>query len=156
MQYVELHCKSNFTFLQGASHPDELVERQENTWKPILDWVEEMFDARLRLTAGVMPIPQERAAIDRLQAPMHAMSDFHLTGFHDMVALSGSYAIALAAAAGQFPVESLWSASRVDENWQIEQWGEDSEAKREAENKKVGFLHATELFSAAGKISLTS
>jgi error-prone DNA polymerase len=27
MQYVELHCKSNFSFLQGASHPDELVER---------------------------------------------------------------------------------------------------------------------------------
>ncbi|TWU57179.1 error-prone DNA polymerase [Rubripirellula reticaptiva] len=27
MQYAELHCKSNFTFLEGASHPDELVER---------------------------------------------------------------------------------------------------------------------------------
>lgn len=27
MQYVELHCKSNFSFLSGASHPDELVER---------------------------------------------------------------------------------------------------------------------------------
>ncbi len=25
--YVELHCKSNFSFLEGASHPDELVER---------------------------------------------------------------------------------------------------------------------------------
>ena len=23
--YVELHCKSNFSFLEGASHPDELV-----------------------------------------------------------------------------------------------------------------------------------
>ncbi len=27
VQYVELHCKSNFSFLEGASHPDELVER---------------------------------------------------------------------------------------------------------------------------------
>lgn len=27
MKYVELHCKSNFSFLEGASHPDELVER---------------------------------------------------------------------------------------------------------------------------------
>ena len=25
--YVELHCRSNFTFLSGASHPEELVER---------------------------------------------------------------------------------------------------------------------------------
>ena len=27
MQYVELHCKSNFSFLRGASHPHELVEQ---------------------------------------------------------------------------------------------------------------------------------
>jgi len=27
MRYVELHCKSNFSFLRGASHPDELVLR---------------------------------------------------------------------------------------------------------------------------------
>jgi len=26
VRYVELHCKSNFSFLEGASHPDELVE----------------------------------------------------------------------------------------------------------------------------------
>ena len=25
MRYVELHCKTNFSFLEGASHPDELV-----------------------------------------------------------------------------------------------------------------------------------
>ncbi len=27
MRYAELHCVSNFTFLRGASHPEELVER---------------------------------------------------------------------------------------------------------------------------------
>jgi error-prone DNA polymerase len=27
MQYVELHCRSNFSFLEAASHPDELVGR---------------------------------------------------------------------------------------------------------------------------------
>ena len=27
MSYAELHCSSNFTFLEGASHPHELVER---------------------------------------------------------------------------------------------------------------------------------
>src|SRR6478736_7742728 len=25
--YAELHCRSNFSFLQGASHPEELVQR---------------------------------------------------------------------------------------------------------------------------------
>ncbi|MCH8503104.1 MAG: PHP domain-containing protein, partial [Ectothiorhodospiraceae bacterium] len=27
MSYAELHCISNYTFLRGASHPHELVER---------------------------------------------------------------------------------------------------------------------------------
>ena len=27
MEYAELHCLSNFTFLRGASHPEELVGR---------------------------------------------------------------------------------------------------------------------------------
>src|SRR5262245_1592020 len=25
VRYAELHCKTNFSFLEGASHPDELV-----------------------------------------------------------------------------------------------------------------------------------
>src|SRR6478752_5727264 len=25
--YAELHCRTNFSFLEGASHPDELVKR---------------------------------------------------------------------------------------------------------------------------------
>src|SRR5262245_52512144 len=27
MRYAELHCKTNFSFLEGASHGEELVER---------------------------------------------------------------------------------------------------------------------------------
>src|SRR5262245_40167595 len=27
VRYAELHCKTNFSFLRGASHPDELVNR---------------------------------------------------------------------------------------------------------------------------------
>src|SRR5215212_4641699 len=27
MRYTELHCKTNFSFLEGASHPDELVRQ---------------------------------------------------------------------------------------------------------------------------------
>ena len=27
VDYAELHCKTNFSFLEGASHPDELVNR---------------------------------------------------------------------------------------------------------------------------------
>src|SRR5205809_922370 len=29
--YAELHCLSNFSFLRGASHPEELVERAQTS-----------------------------------------------------------------------------------------------------------------------------
>ena len=34
--YVELHCHSNFSFLDGASHPEELVERAAELGMPAL------------------------------------------------------------------------------------------------------------------------
>ena len=36
MSYVPLWCKSNFSFLEGASHPDELVERAHALGIPAL------------------------------------------------------------------------------------------------------------------------
>ncbi len=36
MTYVELHCHSNFSFLDGASHPEELVDRARELELPAL------------------------------------------------------------------------------------------------------------------------
>ena len=132
-----------------AEGPAGLVARQNDIWSPILGWLFEEFGVRLAITKGVMPVAQADKTLEILARPMQAMNDFELTAFHDMVGLSGSYVLALAAAREFQPTEQLWAASRLDENWQIEQWGEDFEAKRDAELKKDGFVHATELFSAS-------
>ena len=34
--YAELHCHSNYSFLEGASHPDELVARARDLEMPAL------------------------------------------------------------------------------------------------------------------------
>ena len=36
MSYVPLWCKSNFSFLEGASHPDELIEEAYRQGLPAL------------------------------------------------------------------------------------------------------------------------
>ena len=36
MPYVELHCHSGFSFLDGASHPEELVTRAVELGYPAL------------------------------------------------------------------------------------------------------------------------
>jgi len=66
-----------------------------------------------------------------------------------LVTLTGSYAIALAATEGYGSAESLWALSRLDESFQIEQWGDDEEAAEHAAIKKSAFLHANDFFHSA-------
>lgn len=132
-----------------ADGPDELIARQATTWDPILDWMRQRYDVAYRVTTGVMPVEQASQTTARLKGAMEPMTEFHLTGFHDLVGLSGSYALALAAIEDALPIEDLWAASRIDEDWQIEQWGEDEEAAQAAAVKRAAFVHAHRFFRAA-------
>ncbi|SFH16602.1 Chaperone required for the assembly of the F1-ATPase [Palleronia marisminoris] len=132
-----------------AENPQALVLQQSQMWDPLLDWAEETFGARLVTTQGVMPVAQDAAALDRLVAPMHEMSKFRLAAFHDLVALSGSLVLAHAAAWGaRSPVE-VWDLSRLDEEWQAEEWGRDEEAEDFAARKRRAFLDAHRFWALA-------
>ena len=39
IEYAELKCKTNFSFLRGASHPEELVERAVELWDKKLQYL---------------------------------------------------------------------------------------------------------------------
>lgn len=132
-----------------AEGPESLIERQNEAWDPLLDWIGEKYGARLILASGVMPVAQSSTDLDRLAATMRGMSAFQLTGFYDLVTLTGSFVLALAATESRENPEALWAHSRVDELWQIEQWGEDEEAAEHAELKKTAFFHAISFFKAA-------
>lgn len=132
-----------------AEGPESLVERQNLDWNPLLDWTAEKYGARLTLASGVMPVSQSQANLERLAATMRGMSAFQLTGFYDLVTLTGSFLLALAATEGKESPEALWAHSRLDELWQIEQWGEDEEATEHAELKKTAFFHAISFYKAA-------
>ena len=130
-----------------AESPQTLVAHQSQMWDPLLDWAEQTFGARLAVTQGVMPVAQDAAALDRLVAPMHEMSQFRLAAFHDLVALSGSLVLAHAAARGARPPEEVWALSRLDEDWQAEEWGRDEEAEEVAARKGRAFLDAHRFWS---------
>ena len=132
-----------------ATGPQALVDRQTAGWDPLLTWLGQRYDVRLSVTSGVMPVQQTSDSVRRLAETMQPMTDFQLTAFHDLVTLTGSFVLALAATEGKAPPEQLWELSRLDETFQIEQWGEDEEATELAAIKKSAFFHAHEFFHAA-------
>ncbi|SEF65944.1 Chaperone required for the assembly of the F1-ATPase [Thalassococcus halodurans] len=125
-----------------ADSPEELVARQAETWDPYLAWAEEALGAKLEPRTGVIHAGQDAASLTRLSEAVHAFDPFELTAFHDLVSLTGSLILGFAAERSWAESSSIWSASRVDENWQIEQWGEDEEAQATEQVKKRSFEDA--------------
>ncbi|WP_170773644.1 ATP12 family chaperone protein [Ruegeria lacuscaerulensis] len=129
-----------------ATHPQELQQRQADQWDPALDWAAETLAARLLPVAGVLHHPQDPQALLGLRQRVHDFTDFQLAAFHDLVSLSGSLVLGFAVTADWRPAEEIWQASRLDELWQIEQWGHDDEAHAASEVKRAAFLHAKRFF----------
>jgi chaperone required for assembly of F1-ATPase len=125
-----------------APHPDELIARQNEAWDPLLDWAHKTYDARLASVVGVVHVPQDENALRRLCAPLYDMTPFEITAMHDLISLSGSLVIGLAAASDHLSIKELWRLSRIDEAFQIEQWGADDEADAQAMIKERAFLDA--------------
>lgn len=131
-----------------ATSPTELVALQAQAWDPLLAWSAERFGVSWQVTDGVMPVPQSTATLERLGTHVAAFTPFELTAFHDLVAMSGSLVIGLAVTEGLAPVADLWTASRIDEDWQIAQWGEDDEAQALAALRRASFSDAARFFAA--------
>ena len=135
-----------------AEAPDLLVARQAHNWDPLLDWAADRFGARLRVASGVIPVAQDAGSLTRLRAELDSLDAFGLTAMHDLVSLTGSLVLGLAVAHEHVPPERAWDLSRIDEEWQISQWGRDEEADAAAERKRLAFLEA-DMFMRAARLS---
>ncbi|WP_430449505.1 ATP12 family chaperone protein [Rhodophyticola sp.] len=125
-----------------AGSPEALVARQIAGWDPILDWAARRFQGPLIATEGVLPVDQPPASLRVYSELVGSIRPFSLTAFHDLVTLSGSLLLALAVTEDRIAPEEAWLLSRIDELWQVEQWGEDDEATRFAAQKEQAFRHA--------------
>lgn len=133
-----------------AAEPEGLVAAQAEAWDPLLAWAEAAHGARLATVEGVMPVPQDADALARLAAPLRRADAFALTALSDLVALSGSLVIGLAAVSGDWDAGDLWERSRVDEAWQERVWGRDEEAAEAAAARGRDFLLARRFHALAG------
>lgn len=106
----------------------ELARRQRSAWEPILAWAREALGVHLAVVEGIMPVAQSEAAKAAVTHALGRHDALALTALHVMTALTGSALLALAHAHGRLSAEAAWAAAHIDEDWQIEQWGEDAEA----------------------------
>ena len=133
-----------------ATEPPALADRQAQGWDPILGWAAQTFAAPLTVTQGVMPVPQPDASLTALTAAVAAQTVFRLVALHDLVAISGSLILGLAAARGRLNPAEAFDLSRIDEHWQAELWGQDGEAIATEARKRADFTAAARFFHYCG------
>jgi chaperone required for assembly of F1-ATPase len=125
-----------------AEQPDGLRRRQFEAWDPMLAWAAEALGARLVAVMGVMHVAQPEASLAALRRAVDEEPPFRLTGLSELVTLSGSLVLGLAVARRAIDAPMAWRLSRIDEDWQEEQWGVDEEAREAAEIRRTAFLTA--------------
>jgi chaperone required for assembly of F1-ATPase len=131
-----------------AEAPPPLVDRQNATWNPVLDWARARYDVHFAVTAGIIHTPQPPATLARLADALAARTPFELAALSPIVTISGSLVLALMLAEGAIDPDAAWNAAHLDEQWQAQMWGEDDlaigarEARRQDFNAGVQFLEA--------------
>lgn len=133
-----------------ADFPPDLAERQARQWQPLLDWAREALAAEMTATAGVIAIEQKPAALAALKARLDAADTWTLTVIQAAAAAAGSLILALALADRRLNAAETYELSQLEETYQIEKWGEDSEATERRANLKRDIEAAGRLLELLG------
>jgi chaperone required for assembly of F1-ATPase len=108
-----------------AAGPAGLVQRQAHHWDPIIAWARDALGARFVLAEGVVHVRQPDHALAAAAAAI-PQDTWRLGAVHSITTLSGSALIALAVAHGGLSADAAWAAAHADEDWNMEQWGQDA------------------------------
>ncbi len=130
-----------------AEQPAQLVAQQAAAWDPILAWARDALGAPLNFATGIIPLAQPDAATAAVAAALEEHDAFALAAVHVITTLMGSALLAIAHAHGRISAEAAWAAAHVDEDFQISQWGEDSEAKARRDRRWTEMAAASRMLA---------
>lgn len=121
-----------------------LSRHQDTHWGPVLSWAETQ-GMRLRPTASLTAIAQDPVALSRVEAHLSALDDLNLTLAVHYIATLGSAILGLAVVAKHLSAQDAFMLSRLDELWQIDQWGEVDDAKDRADQIEIELVALSDL-----------
>lgn len=128
-----------------ADDPQTLVDTQRTLWDPLVDWAGDLLGGRFVLIEGLMHTPQSEAVLAAFRARLSGETPLRLAALHTVTSLTGSAILALALKETRLDAESVWDAAHVEEDFNIERWGEDAEAAQIRAYKKAEFDAAVKI-----------
>ena len=133
-----------------SSGPDELVTRQNEQWQPLINWAEEKYGVKFRVTVGVLPIKQSDQMIEILRKKIQELDDMYLIALSSIIITTGSMIISLALAEGKIDVHQAFDLASLEEIFQNERWGTVQESEIRQKNLKKDVSSAALFLSLLG------
>ena len=129
-----------------AIAPQGLVARQAAQWDPLLQWARARYGAQLRTATGIGFVEQPPEAIEGLARALEGHDDFALAALHAAATLTGSAIIALGLSEERLGAEEAFAAAELDEIYQAERWGQDSDALIRSQKKATELTNIARFF----------
>ena len=126
------YAKTDLLYFWGEKR--DLYIKQEKEWQPILKWIEDLVKVGVAKTSN-LEVPDNSKLQQPLAKIFAAMNDKELACYYAAALNMKSVLLALAVIKGGIDAKKAGELSYLEELWQNEMWGTDSEAKKRREER---------------------
>ena len=119
-----------------ATHPSELVKRQEEAWLPLIDDMGKNLSIKLNYVRGIQFQEQPSASVAAVASWVAGLNPADFTALQAVTGVTGSVVIAAGLVMGWIDADKAYHAAVIDELYQLEKWGSDSLAEKRLANIK--------------------
>ncbi len=110
--------------IRAPPREEELHALQKEKWNPVLHWMGDSLNCHLETTSALGKRPDHHDdARSVAEAHLHELNDFELQAMFMFTTVCKSLSIGFALLHGEISIEDGVSAARLEEEYQIEQWG---------------------------------
>ncbi|XP_034415396.1 ATP synthase mitochondrial F1 complex assembly factor 2 [Cyclopterus lumpus] len=111
------------TVCYRVDEPQGLVELQKNEWDPVLHWMENRYNVTIGSSSSILGPEIPEATKDTFQQHLHSYNFWSLTGLEYVITQLKSVVLSMGMIDRHLTVEQAVLLSRLEEEYQIEHWG---------------------------------
>ncbi len=130
------------TLCYRATDPNTLVEKQSQAWDPVLKRAEDQFGLRFVLAGGIIHQAQPDETLLQARNLLMEADCFELSALHTLISITGSFVLGLFVWRGEIDAATAFDLGLLEELYQAEVWGSDSEAEDRRKRLKADILSA--------------
>ncbi|KAF4106685.1 ATP synthase mitochondrial F1 complex assembly factor 2 [Onychostoma macrolepis] len=111
------------TICYRVEEPPDLVELQRNEWDPVMNWIEQRYNIVIGSSTSIMgpQIPEETK--ETFRQHLNSYNFWSLTGLEYVITQLKSLVLSFGLIDRHLSVEQAVLLSRLEEEYQIQQWG---------------------------------